>query len=208
MWMLDLLRKRPTVKPRRDQELVTLEKDLLRCKADAAALEGAFGLLGSRSDFEADQKRAKLRPKILAAREEIASYEVVVAAMREKLALINELAPLSSEKRPALIARVEAIKASLVVPDRSTMLNVWMDGREVEHLRRVLHEATADPEFAKPYDPLDDIKFFWHQQQVERQRVFTHYLSVPHRPVPPTPTWASKAQRVIELHEAVKGVAV
>ena len=209
MWLADLLRTkalgRSTVKP---QELVKLETDLVRRKADAAALEDAFALLGTKPDFEADQKRAKLRPQILAAREEIAGYEIVVAALREKLALVNDLEPIFRAKKPALIAQLEDIKRSTIVPDRPTMLRLWMDSRELEHLRRVLYDATGDSEFARPFDALDKLKEHWHLQHQERERVWTHHLSIPHRPTPPTPEWVPKAQRVAELHAAVKGVAV
>ena len=210
MWLTDLLRtspkvERPTLERWRSKGLAAAEADEARQRNELATLEASYAQLGNQHDYDADEKRETLRPLVSAGRLRLADLQHVVAALREAETLANELLPIWHEKHPALVAAVEAIKTSTAVPDRPTMLALWMASRELESLRRSLYEVTRASEFARPFDALDKVKEHWHLQHQERERVWTHHLSMPHRPTPPTPDWLPKAQRMTLLHDATKG---
>jgi hypothetical protein len=87
------------------------------------------------------------------------------------------------------------------------MLALWADGRSLEQLRTVLFDITQDAALRSRFDPVEELRFFWHQQALERDRVFTHHLSPGHRPPLLRPEWAAQVERLKSLHSATATVA-
>jgi hypothetical protein len=190
------------MKPFRFDKLAMAEADDARFDAEVAALDADWQRLDSRGDFRAEVEREKLRPRLSAALAEQVARRKVTAALREMEMRANHLLPL----RAALYARVQAqvasIKATVTVPDRETLVALHAAGRDLEALRAVLFDITQDPALRERYDPIEDLRWFWHQQHEQRQKCFSHHLSRPHLPARTTPEWAEDVARLKTLREA------
>lgn len=157
--------------------LAQAEAEWTRFNAEVAELERVWEGLDGRHDFRADQQREVLRPKLAAALAERAERQTVLNALREVEAIATYLFPIWRALDADVRAQVKAITGTIEVPDRRSMLKLWGDGRQLEQLRQVLYEVTELPELARPFDALDAVKYFWHQQSIDRDRVWTHHLS-------------------------------
>jgi hypothetical protein len=180
-----------------------VEAELVRMKQEVAELDAAWEALESRHDFRADQQRETLRPKLAAKHAEVAQFQRASAALRQRDAAVTALRPVHAALDLKVRSAVRAITARSDTPSRETVVQLWADGRALEQLRAVLFEATRDDALRRPYDPLDAVRFFWHQQHEERQRVFTHFLSKPHLPALSVPAWADDLAKLKTLQREV-----
>jgi hypothetical protein len=187
----------------RSEQLAEVEADLASFNGEVATLEREYESLDGRGDYRADVQREQLSPKLSAALSDQRAFQRVVDALREQEVIVNFLLPIYREKKAEVQSMVAAITARVEVPDRETMLQLWAANRELERLRLPLYEVTHLPELTKPFDGLDAVKEFWHQQAIDRARIWSHAMSIHHLPTPPTPSWAAEAAHLRELHRAL-----
>jgi hypothetical protein len=144
-----------------------------------------------------------LRPKLAAKHAEVAQFQRASAALRKRDAVVTALRPVHAALDLKVRSAVRAITASADLPDRATVVQLWADGRHLESLRAVLFEVTQDDALRKPYDPLDAVRWHWHEQAEQRARVFTHFLSKPHLPALAAPPWAEDLATLKTLQREV-----
>jgi hypothetical protein len=162
-----------------------------------------FEQLGDQVHYRAVVEREKLRPKLAQAELELEVMDRDLAFRERREQLVNAVLPAYVRERASLEAIVEDIKARCRVDAIPNMLETFRDldtrARALTSLRRVLHDATGDPRFAKAWDPIDDVRYFWHQEAQRRARVFTHVLGPGYpRKKEPSP-WADDAAQLSAL---------
>src|SRR5688572_3204318 len=96
-----------------------------------------------------------------------------IADKEERLEILANLIPQFDQEDSALRADVATWKARPDVPPTDIVRDIWARNRGLNIAKRVLFSVTGDMRFAKDWDALDDLRFFWHQQEQQRARIFT-----------------------------------
>ena len=184
-------------------ELVRLLDEQRRVRLELTETERAWSRLDSRADFRADVEREALRPRLKASYRLDAELVRQIAIAEELQTVVNVLGPQYTQALAHATELVDAIRRSPDVPSREQLTELFLRGRSVEELRRALHGATNEPKWSREHDFLDAVRFHWHVQQSERDRVLRFVRAPGHRPRPSTaPPWAEQVTRLSELKNA------
>jgi hypothetical protein len=181
--------------------LERLREDLRRNDAEIGADEAGYERLGDRHDVRADVEREQIRPRLQARYAKRDRLLQQIAVEEKRAELVDVLDAARTQEIAEAMAIVDAIKADASDPDPAPVKDWAIRTRRVNELNRLLHTATGAPKYAKEIDFVDQVKWFWHQQQIARNRIFTHHLAPVMRSqlTAAPPPWAEAATRLSQL---------
>jgi DNA repair exonuclease SbcCD ATPase subunit len=160
-----------------------IHEQINRLKVQVSELERqrqalAFDAAGG--DTSAIDARAHLRTQIDELRHELATLDeaLPVAVRRERETLERELTHRIARAREEFEAAehgierdVSAMKSVLGVPAFDDLERFYQTARVFLRRRAMLASLTGDADLSRPLDLMDRVRFYWHQQAEERERL-------------------------------------
>lgn len=159
-------------------------------------------------DQEAAARRVSLDGEVVAIDRQIAILEDAQPAARarerdeqrrEGQQIIADLTAQYDEIVPQRDALLDAMKQLSSVPSRGELEALFLLGRDARTLAGVLLQATGDARFANPPDVIDQLRWHWHVQRQERDRLLERFKAA--RPSRPARAWQEQVARLRALEQ-------
>jgi hypothetical protein len=161
--------------------------------------DGEWESLERRFDFKADLRREQLRKLLPPLYQRIEARRARIAWLEERQYVVNVLMQAEQKEHAALRIEKDRFARSLGAPETEPVRRVYSRVRNLNIVRRILHDITADARYAKPFDLFLEVRHEWEAQHAARMRVFTHVIAPGFRPSPEDAPWADALARLREL---------
>lgn len=193
------LRKQEPMPEWNDPALARDRQDYQRDGDALALFEAEWESLERRFDLKADLRKVQLRGLMPPLYRRIEARRARIAWREERQGVIRILMQAESQERASLVTEQSRLTRSLDTPDIDATRRVHQRVRNLNVLRSLLHDVTADARYGKPFDLFGDLRSAWEAQHAARMRVFTHVIAPGYRPAPVSAPWAETLARLRDL---------
>lgn len=182
-----------------DPAMARDHQDYQRDSDALARFEAEWESLERRFDLKADLRKEQLRGLMPPLYRRVEARRARIAWREERQNVVSVLMQSEAQERASLVTEQVRLTRSLDRPDIDATRHVHQRVRNLNVLRAMLHDVTADARYAKPFDLFADLRSAWEAQHAARMRVFTHVIAPGYRSAPVLAPWAEALVRLREL---------